>query len=292
MVSIQKLLQPYLLTISTRIIPIALFFIAVSLALPSQVYAEEKAVDRFRIAIGGYTIPSLDSSVSLTEPNLGAGVSISPQDTLGLKSEQVVLRLDGYYRFNKKHSLTFSWYSIRSDGSKIIEEEFSWLDEDGNTIVIPVNARAQTQLDYDIIKLGYLWSFYHSNKVELAAGAGLHITKIAVGLSADTTIPANSSVKNVDTTVPLPVLSFGLTYNVTPKFHWYLKSEVFAITIDDWEGVYTDGTLGLEYRFWRNIALGTGFGNNSLKVTEKTGEYKFSYDNRISGLLLYAAAYF
>ncbi len=272
---------------------LAILFSAIaSLCLSASIHAEEKVADKLRISVGGYTIPRLDSAVSLTEPNLGAGVSVSPEDTLGLKSEQVVLRLDGYYRFNAKHSLTFSWYSIRSDGSKVIEEEFTWVDENGNSIVIPVNARAQTQLDYDIFKLGYLWSFYHSNKVELAAGAGLHITKIAVGLSADTTIPANSSVKNVDTTVPLPVLSFGLTYNVTHKFHWYLKSEAFAITIADWEGVYTDSTLGLEYRFWRNVALGTGFGSNSLKVIEETGDYKFSYDNRISGVLLYVAAYF
>jgi len=89
----------------------------------------------------------------------------------------------------------------------------------------------------------------------------------------------------------LPVFSFVLTYLVTPEFHWHLKSEVLAISIDDWEGVYTDGTLGLEYRFWKNIDLGTGFGSNALKVTEKSGEYKFSFDNRITALLLYVSGY-
>ena len=260
----------------------------------SQAYAEEtKVTDKFRIALGGYTIPSMDSTVSLTDAELGAGASISPQDTLGLKTEQTVFRLDGYYRFNNRHALTYSWYSIRSDGNKTIEEEFTWIDENGNTITIPIGARASTQMDYDIFKLGYLWSFYHSSKVELAAGAGLHITKVSIGLNVDDTSQGQTvEEKDVSTTVPLPVLSFGLTYGVTPKFHWYLKSEVFAIAIDDWEGVYTDGSLGIEYRFWKNVGLGTGFGTNSLKVTEKTGEYKFSFDNRISGLVFYVAGYF
>ncbi|WP_455207001.1 hypothetical protein [Kaarinaea lacus] len=278
---------------SGRIFTILLLFACVGLLLPSRTYAEEKEVaDKFRIAIGGYTIPSMDTTVSLTEATLGAGVSISPQDTLGLDTQYTVLRLDGYYRFNKKHSLTYSWYSINSTGSKILEEEFSWLDENGNTITIPIGASAQTQLDYDIFKLGYLWSFYHSNKVELAAGGGLHITKVAIGLNVSDTLQGHIDTKDIKTTVPLPVISFGLTYYVSPKFHWYLKSEAFALAFEDWEGVYTDSTLGLEYRFWKNLGLGAGLGSNALKVTEKTGEYKFSYDNRIAGLLLYVAGYY
>jgi hypothetical protein len=277
----------------SRIIPVLLISASASIFASSQAYAEEtKLTEKFRIALGGYTIPSMDSTVSLTETSLGAGASISPQDTLGLDTEQTVLRLDGYYRFNNRHALTYSWYSISSDGNKSIEEEFRWVDENGDTVTIPIGARAQTQLDYDIFKIGYLWSFYHSSKVELGAGAGLHISKISMGLDVSDSTLGPIDTKDVKTTVPLPVLSFGLTYGVTPKFHWYLKSEVFAIAIDDWEGVYTDGTLGLEYRFWEHIGLGAGFSSNALKITEKTGEYKFTFDNRITGLLLYVAGYY
>ncbi|VAW90649.1 hypothetical protein MNBD_GAMMA21-1729 [hydrothermal vent metagenome] len=70
--------------------------------------AEEKPVDKFRIALSGYFISVYESTVSLTEPNLGAGVSISPEDTLGLDTRQNVFRLDGYYRFNNEHGLTYS----------------------------------------------------------------------------------------------------------------------------------------------------------------------------------------
>lgn len=284
-------LPRYVLVTTKTFITVLLSAITLfSIANPAQ--AEEQIADKFRIAIGGYTIPSMDTTISLTEATLGAGVSISPQDTLGLDTQYTVLRLDGYYRFNKKHSLTYSWYSINSRGSKILEEEFTWLDENGNTITIPIGASAQTQLDYDIFKLGYSWSFYHSNKVELAAGGGLHITKVAINLNVNDTLQGAIDTKDIKTTVPLPVLSVGLTYHASPKFHWYLKSEAFALAFEDWEGVYTDSALGLEYRFWKNLGLGAGLGSNALKVIEKTGEYKFSYDNRIAGLMLYVAGYF
>ena len=269
----------------------ALWMLCIFLTMVNLVRAEEPLPDKFKIAIGGYAVGRYDSTMSLTEPTLGAGVSISPEDTLGLDLKQTVTRLDGYYRFTPKHALTYSWYNINSTGNKTIDEEFEWLDENGNSVTIPIGAQANTDLDYDIYKIGYLYSFYHNDKVELAAGAGLHITSISVALDVDTT-SGPLDTKNIKSTIPLPVLSFGLTYHVTPKFMWYLKSEVFAISIDDWSGTYTDSTLAMEYRAWKNVGLGAGLGSNALKIIEETGDYKFQYENRISGLNLYVAAYF
>jgi len=262
-----------------------LFFIS------SQAKAEE-IKDKFRIAIGGYTIPQYDSAVSLTDAELGAGASINPQNTLGLTFDETVLRLDGRYRFSKTNSLTFSWYSIAADGSKIIDEEFDWVDDNNDPITIPVGASVQSQLDYDIYKIGYLWSFYHTNKVELSLGAGLHITKLSFGINVSDSDQGPLETKDVKSTVPLPVVSFRLGYHITPKFFWYYKSEAFYLAVQDWEGTYTDVTLGMEYRFWEHVSLGTGLGSNSLRISENTSEYKFAYDNRLTGILFYVAGYF
>lgn len=274
-------------------IPKKSFFLLVMMCMASinQAAAEDVVPDKFRIALGGYSLLRYDSTMSLTDRGIGAGISISPEDTLGLKTEQTVLRVNGLYRFTKQHALTFSWYRISSDGNKSLEEQIDWVDENGDAITIPLGARVDSTFDYDIYKLGYLWSFYHTDKVELAAGAGLHITRVAIGLRADTT-SSGVEAKDISTSLPLPVLSFSFTYRVTPKFAWYLKSEAFALSFDDWDGVYTDNTLGMEYRAFKNVGLGIGLGSNALSLSENTSDYKFSFDNRITGLLVYAAAYF
>jgi len=79
-------------------------------------------------------------------------------------------------------------------------------------------------------------SYYHTDKVELGAGAGLHMTRIAVGLTTDTT-SAGVDARNVSTTLPLPVFSFGLSYHVTPKFSWFLNAGFFTLKFDDWDGI-------------------------------------------------------
>ena len=268
-----------------------IFVLALFLVTTNVAHAKEKIPDQFRIALGSYAVVRYDSVMSLTDPDLGAGLSITPEDTLGLKTEQSVLRLDGYYRFTRTHALTYSWYKISSDGNKKIEEEFDWIDENGNKITVPVGAKVDTSLQYDIFKLGYLWSFYHTDKVAMSAGVGLHVARIAIGLRTDTTA-TGVEAKDVDTSLPLPVISFSIVYHVTPRFYWHLKQEFFALNYDKWDGNYTDSTLGIEYRVFENVGLGIALSSNSLKLTEIEDDYKFHYDNRITGVLLNVAAYF
>ena len=254
--------------------------------------AEEPVTDKFRLAIGGYALSRYDSAISMTDPDLGAGISISPQDTLGLDIESTVLRIEGYYRFHRNHALTYAWYNIDSTGNKIAEKEFEWVDPGGNPVIIPIGTQIVSSLDYEIFKVGYLWSFHHSDKVELGVGAGLHITQLKVGIDASSTTPPNQSLQNVNTTVPLPVVSFVLKYNVTAKYHWYLKAEAFALQFDNWVGSYRDTTLGMEYRAWKNFAFGVSLSSNSLEIAENDPDFQLRFNNKISGGLIYVVTYF
>jgi hypothetical protein len=268
-----------------------IILIIILLAAITPAYAQPME-DKFKISLGGYVLTRYKSSMSLTEKNAGVGVSFSPQDTLGLETKNTaVFRLDGHFRFNKRNALTFSWYKISRDGHRIIEQNIDWVDENGNPINIPVGARVDTSLDYDIYKLSYLWSFYSSDKVDLVIGAGFHTTRIAVGVTSDTT-STGIQAKSVKSTVPLPVLSFGLTYRVTPKFKWYLKSESLSLAFGDWDGTYSDNTAGMEYKLFRHLGLGLGIGNNSLNLTVEGNDYRFDFNNRITGILAYVSGEF
>ena len=104
--------------------------------LAMQAVAGETGDPRWELALGGYLLADFDSALSLEDSAAGAGIAISPTRTLGMAFENTVLRFDGLRRLGGPHSLIFSWYSIRSDGYKAIQEEFSWEDEDGNSIVV------------------------------------------------------------------------------------------------------------------------------------------------------------
>ncbi len=117
------------------------------------------------------------------------------------------------------------------------------------------------------------------------------MTRVAVGLSAEYT-GSDLKTQDVSTTVPLPVISFNLIYNISPKFDWGLRAEAFALKFDEWDGVYTDISLKMEYRAFKNVGLGIALNSNSLKIIQETSDHKFILENRISGVLISVAAYF
>ena len=184
-----------------------------------------------------------------------------------------------------------SWYHISNDGERAIQKDIEWLDRNGNVITIPLGATVNSSLDYDIVKLAYQWSFYHNDKVELSVGGGLHLTDIDVKLAASAT-SSGGSASEARSLLPLPVISFRLGYDVTSKLNWYLQTELFSLSIDDWDGIYTDFQLGMEYRVMKNLGLGIGLGTNSLKVSKKTDKSHFDYDNRLTGVHLFVSGNF
>lgn len=263
----------------------------VALALMLFVASASAQENRFKLVLGSYLVDSFDTSVSVTEESAGIGVLIDPAKTLNLETEDTVFRFEGHYRFTDEHMIHFGWYQIKSDGRVALQEEIDWVDENGDAITIPIGAEVNTTLQYDIYKLGYMWSFYHTEKVELRVGAGLHVTQLKLGLTADVT-SSGVSAEKVDTTLPLPVLSVGLTYNITPKLNWYFKTEALALSFEDWDGTYVDSELGMEYSMFKHFGVGVGLGTNSLKIEEDSEDYQLHFENRITGLMVYVAGNF
>ncbi len=247
--------------------------------------------DRFEISVGGYDVYQYDSNVSLTETNAGIGISFSPRDTLGLDSEQAVFRLDGRFRVRPNHSITFSWYRLSSSASKTLLDDIEWVDREGNEIVIPTGTSVTSSLENNYLKIGYLWSFYHSDKVELGVGAGLHWADIALELGVESGL-SGSELRKATSDVPMPVFMFSLEYKVTQRVDWFLKTQLFALDLGDWRGLYSDYQLGIDYQLFEHVAAGAALGSNSLEIVNEEDNTRFGFDNRISGVFLYLSANF
>jgi hypothetical protein len=256
------------------------------LLLPvSNVFAEHNKYKN-RISFGGFIISKYDSEIGLTSADSGVGATVDPSQALGVNNEQSVFRLDGHYRFNDNHSLVYSWYSIKSTGNRTINEEIPWEPDP-----IPIGAKIDSTINYDLYKVGYLWSFHNGEKVELGVGAGLHITRLGVELAAETT-GTPLQTESVNTTVPLPVVMFKLGYKITPDMTLTYLSQVFAIEFEGISGTYSDQAIALEYRFWKNIALGLGVNNTSLSIKQEKDSRILSYNNRITGGMVFISGYF
>lgn len=256
--------------------------------------ADAKPWDTFSVNLGVF-ISATDSSVRI---GTGLGVDIDVEELLGLDTETSVFRLDSYWRFtrNLRHRLDFTWFSFRRDGRRIIGQDFTIEDpaNPDNTITIKAGAEVSTYFDLDILRVGYSYSFFQDDRIDLAAQIGLFIMPLSVGLSATGFV---NGAEAADITAPLPTLGLRMDFALTPK--WYLRSgvEVFYLKYDNFEGSLYDGKLAVEYNPWKHVGIGLGFESFQFNLQAEGEDYpgidiRGAIEYNYVGLQLYGRVFF
>ncbi len=231
---------------------------------------------------GSYLLARVDTEINVRVN--GVGGSFNPKDALGLQYDTAVARVSVDYAFNDAHALQFSWYSIGSRGERVLDQDINWPDDSGN--IIAAGSGVRSDMRFRILRAGYRWTFHHDDKVDLAVGAGVHLTEVRVGLEARVTSGGGTvyyDSRSASVTMPLPVLGMHLGYRISPRWDWQIDSEWFVMQFGDYRGDYLDSTLTLGYR----LRLGAGLAANTLEVTRDDGTERFDVRNTINGGLLY-----
>jgi hypothetical protein len=258
-------------------------FCAVVIGAPAWA-AEELLPDGFMLRFGGYQVRDASTVMRLDANNLPVGTYIDFQDTLGGDSRTTLFRLDGLYRFNDHHSLGFSWYDIKFTGSRVLSETIDWGDQ-----TYPFNTHVDSDIRFDVIKLNYQYSLFHNEKAELGASFGLHIMKIFAGIEAS----GIGQSKNEAVTAPLPVFGLFADYNFTPRFSAFYSYQFFFINYENTvKGGLQDFLIGLEYRLFRNVALGAAYNRFGLAMEIKGDNTTLNLTTNWNGGMLYGALYF
>jgi len=246
--------------------------------------------DKWKVNLGGMFVTNFDTRMQLGEKNIPLAIKLNTEDSLGMNSESSAFRFDGYYRFTETHSMNLSYFRARSDGYKSIDEDIEW---DGK--IISSGATVDSYFNMDVYKISYGYSFYHNEKIELMLTAGLHITSLDFGLTADGTITdsTTSSVASFynssqDVTLPLPVFGFKGEYTIIDKslFISY-KTDLFYIKYDVYKGSLLTSTINLEYHLMENVGVGIGYNTNEIYIKADDGDKTFEVENDLDGLMVY-----
>ena len=251
----------------------------------ARAWAEEELLpDRFMLRLGGYQIRGADTIVRLEANNEPGGVYIDFSDTLGGETSTTVLRLDGLCRFNERHSIGFGWYGLKFNGSKVLDKEIDWAGR-----IYPANTQVDSEIKFGIYKVDYQYSLFHNDKVELGASLGFNIMKISTSVVAQGINQSGS--KSVS--APLPVWGLFADYKFTPRFSAYYSYQFFFVNFQEkTKGGIQDFLFGLEYRLFRNIALGAAYNRFGMQLESKGEMATLNFDTNWNGGMLYGAVYF
>ena len=235
--------------------------------------------DKFMIRLGAYYVDRANTGFTVLSSTTVAGVGISFGKDLGGDTTDSVARIDGYYRFNDRHRLEFGSFTVDRDGEKV------------NILIIGdemLMGTITSNIKYTITKVGYAYSFYHSPQVELSLAAGLNITDYDISYS-----DSFGSGDAHGVTVPLPLFGLHMTYAISPKWSVRYLSEAFFIDIEDTlKGTLLNSELSIEYKAFKNFAIGAGTTRVSTDFEIDDDDWQGSFNDSHRGYLVYGALYF
>jgi len=239
--------------------------------------------DKWMIRLGAYIVDGSNTTVSVNSP-LGVGAVIDYQKDLGGEDGDTIPRIDAYYRFNERHRIDFTSFSIDRKGERTLTIDINIGDEN-----FSASETLQSDIKYTLYRLGYGYSFYHSPKTELTLTAGLNITEYDLSFAtADGTKAESAGV-----TVPLPVVGLRLGYAITPKWNVRYVSEAFFIEFDDaFRGAILNYELNTEYKLFKHFALGVGVARIGINAEVDDDDWRGKVTDSYRGFNVFGTFYF
>lgn len=261
---------------------------AVAVIAASMLGIDAVAADRmafpenFVLRLAYYSVRRADTDLAvLSSQNIGTGFSFV--DDLGGEDQVDVPQFDGYYRFNRWHRIEFGSIRIERNGRNLLtidldigEQSFSI----GDTVI--------SGIDYEMLKLGYAFSFHHSPEVELSFTSGLHVTtyefdyELVDGTSSDT----------ADASGPLPMFGLRVAYAIDRRWSLHYLTEVLFVEAGDAEGSFQNYELSVQYKLTQSIMLGAGLSRFSMDLTSDDDDWNGRIADTHQGYLFYGSYYF
>lgn len=239
--------------------------------------------DAWKIRMGAYVVDGSDTKFSAS-PFGGAGIIIDYQKDLGGEDGDTIPRIDAHYRFNERHRIDFTAFSIDRKGTRTLT-----IDATIEGKEYQVGETIDSQIKYTLYRLGYGYSFYHSPKVELTLTAGLNITSYDLNFALED----GSNAESAGVTVPLPVFGLRMGYAITPKWSVNYVSEAFFIELDDsFRGSILNYELNTEYRLFKNFALGVGFARIGVDAEIDDDDWRGTVTDAYRGYNIFGTFYF
>lgn len=247
--------------------------------------------DRFKLAVGGFHTSNTTTTLRIDSRRLALGTLLEVENRLNVQDSITGGRLDGFYRFDRANRIEWTYYSQSRAGSKpLLDEELHIGD-----VVIPIDYSLTTQLDFNISKIGYAWSFVNTSTYELFLGAGLNVRDIRLKFRGEGLLAGQGDTRVFETreALPLPTFTAGLRYSIGDRWGVHFRAESFFLGVDENRGRMQDTYLLVEYDFSKNFGIGWGLNayNVDLEMTldeGRAGKIESSY----LGFLLYLTARF
>lgn len=228
--------------------------------------------DRFAVRVLYYR-PAIDNTLRYDSTDGVPGTNIDVEDILGHKQSAQHGTIDLMFRIGERHRIHADFYQLRRTGDEVLSGEVRFGDQ-----VFLANDRVLSEMELRKLGLAYTYSLFRREKFELGLGLALHLLQ----LQGEARVPARFVSELLDTAGPFAALAGHVTWRVTPRFSLNASAQYLDLNPDDIRGAFRGFHADVQYRGWRNLAIGVGYTYSGYLVDSTDvdffpGSYRLEY---------------
>jgi len=222
----------------------------------------------------GWFFMSTDTRVRLDgESSNRTGTDINFDDTFGLgKFDR--FRGEVLWRFADRHVVRAMYFRNNRSATR---ENSRTVDFGDQTYPVGITVTATSKLT--IGQLSYDYAFLRREDYELAAGIGVHVLDMQLGLSAALARPGQTTATefgtDASTTAPLPVVGLRGVWRLSNSCYLTAQAQYFDLSFDRYSGSIIDLKTTAVWQASDHLGIGVGYNDFGFKFDiDDPGEFK------------------
>jgi hypothetical protein len=231
--------------------------------------------DRVRVSLGAMDV--ISSTTFRVDSSTGTpGTYVDAENQLGLDKSDIEPKFQFMVRAGERNRLRFDYFTLDRTGDATLSAPIVFRDS-----VLQIGDPVQTTLNLRVLGITYGYSFWHSEKLEIAATLG--VDSVDISARARVTTATRHVDQREDQAGPYPTPGIDATWVVSKRFYFDGRIQYLDLHFNG-----TDGSLGfLEfdalYRFRPNVSFALGYNAVKAHLSSTQSSQSGFYDFKANG---------
>jgi hypothetical protein len=182
------------------------------------------------------------------------GTQLNGENDFGLDRSDFEPKFQAMVRVATRHRLSFDYFTLDRSGNHTLSGTSPVVFRD---VTLLPGDPMQTKLSLRTFGITYGYSFWHSEKLEIAGTLGVHATDISAMVKVQT--QTRHIIQTDDQAGPVPTLGIDATWVVSKRFYLDGRAQYLKVHVNDLDGSLGIYELDALYRFRPNVSFAIGY---------------------------------
>ncbi len=233
--------------------------------------------DRVRLSLG-LALDSLATSVRLDGGAGTPGTYISGENDFGLARTKLEPRFELMVRAGARHRVQFDYFGLDRSTTRVLERSAAQGPIAFRNAILLNGDPVQTDFGLRMLGIGYGYSFWRTDKLELAGTFAINEIDISAQVRVQT--QTRHVYQNENQAGPFPTPGIAATWVASRRFYFDGRAQYMRLAVDHLQGSLGLYELNALYRFRPNVSFALGYREIRAYLNSRqrstSGQFDFS----------------